>query len=149
MGAGMAMRFLFGAVALLAVAACGSVKEDPLLGALKESGKNIGKKRQSASIEAQKAALIKRLKDSKSDAPILMVELPSRNAVATLSVAGENNGAITWFDPTGRSVTTRQGDRDRNTRAWLGCDGVRCLRHPFGLAGRSPELPPVTKISGW
>ena len=105
----MALKTALALLGLVALVACGATKDDPLFSATKTAVENIGKKKKTPSMAAQKAALIQKVRASKTDAPILMVELPSRKAVATLSIAGQNNGAITWFDATGRSVTTRDG----------------------------------------
>jgi hypothetical protein len=95
---------------LATLAACGTERERPVQDFVKsvaEARKTKGKT--PPTLEQQRAALVAQLKKSGSTQPVLLVELTQRGAVASLSVAGQNRGAQSWFDPTGVSVVTRRG----------------------------------------
>lgn len=98
-------------VPLLAILfACGNRSDNLLLDVTKELANSAAKEKAPApSMAQQRAALVERARKAGNSQPILLVELPQAGAVASLSIVGQNNGAISWIDPTGVSVVTRRG----------------------------------------
>lgn len=104
------IRAMVAGLTLAALAACGTAGTNPLYEAARQTVQGIGQGQKPApTLEQQRAAVLSAAAKSQSDAPLLLVELPRSNAVATLVIAAQNGDATTWFDPTGKSITTRGG----------------------------------------
>lgn len=110
MGKVLAMKPGIGLLLLCGfLAACGSAADNSIWGLAKGAAKSVGKSAEPVPLEKQRADLIAQAAAIPGTAPILMVELPQRGAVATMVVAGTNAGDTTWFDATGVAVITRNG----------------------------------------
>ncbi len=105
----MKVRAILALCAGVVLASCGSLADDPLV----NFGQSVlkrgtgGAQGAPASLAEQRAALLRQVEQSGTDQPVLLVQLPKQGAVATLVIAGQNGGAVTWFDATGVSVVTR------------------------------------------
>ena len=93
----------------LLVSACGTASDNPAQSAARAvlAAGPLGGDR--PSLEALQAAILQAVQQSGSTEPVLLVALPKRKAIASLVVAGVNDGAVTWLDNTGVSVVTRRG----------------------------------------
>ncbi|THH35103.1 hypothetical protein E4Z66_14850 [Aliishimia ponticola] len=93
---------------LLVLSACGTASDSAFL-RIANTLKQSTMPGQQPSLEAQRAAVIQTVRNAGQSDPVLMIELPANNAVASTIIGGRNGGAVTWLDATGVSVTTRNG----------------------------------------
>ncbi len=94
----------------LVVVACGDAVNDPLVSAVRNSVSRLSAPTAPpASLEDQRAAVLKDIAATGGQDPVLVVELPKQQAVASLVAAAQNQGATTWLDATGVSLVTRDG----------------------------------------
>lgn len=96
--------------ALLAfLAGCGTANESPLGLAMTGIVASLGGK---SAKEAGEAALARQLTPealARATRPLLLAELPSRDARATFVIGGENRGYVTWLGADGIGLVLRAG----------------------------------------
>ncbi|MFK7877371.1 MAG: YjbF family lipoprotein [Paracoccaceae bacterium] len=104
------MKLIFLGALLTLLSACGAAQNDPILSTIQGTAQRlVSPPAPKPSLEAQRAAVLRDIAAAQNSDPILLIELPKQEAVASLVNAGENRGAITWIDPSGVSVVTRGG----------------------------------------
>lgn len=92
------------ASACLALSACGTGQDSPFSALALSLGSSLkGGKSANATVERQlNRSVLDRIKN-----PFLLAELPARNTKATLAIAGQNNGHISWLGGDGVGVVFR------------------------------------------
>lgn len=94
----------------LALVACGGAANDPFVSAVRNGVARLGApSTPPPSLEEQRAAVLQDVAAAGGTDPVLIVELPRQQAVASLVAAAENQGATTWLDANGVSIVTRGG----------------------------------------
>lgn len=104
----MRRRALLAILSLAALAACGSAQD----GALVTLGRGLAAGAAARGGDAGDAAVERQLTREALDAatqPLLLAELPSREARATLVIAGQNRSHVTWFAADGIGLTLKDG----------------------------------------
>lgn len=97
------------AALLVLLAGCGTATDAPLAVALSGIAASLGG---DAAKEAGEAALARQLTPealARATRPLLLAELPSRDARATFVIAGENRGHVTWLGADGIGLALRGG----------------------------------------
>lgn len=91
------------------LAGCGTATDSPLATALSGIRASLGG---NAAREAGEAALAAQLTPealARATRPLLLAELPSRDARATFVIGGENRGHVTWIGADGIGLVLRGG----------------------------------------
>ena len=110
MGAVLALRFIVCGLGLLILASCGTAADGPVVHAVQSSAQKLLKpEAEKPSLAGRKAAVLRDVERAGGTDPVLLVELPDLDAVASLVIAAKNGTAITWIDPSGVSVVTQHG----------------------------------------
>jgi hypothetical protein len=103
-------RINFAASALIILASCGNIQNDD--SAVKQIWTALTAPEQAASttldIDTFRAGLTPEVL-AQIDGPILIAQVPSRDAVAVLTRAGTNSGVDTFLTPDGISISLRDG----------------------------------------
>lgn len=92
------------------MASCGTAANGPVVRAVKSGAqKLVNPEAEKPSFADRKAAVLRDVEASGGTNPVLLVELPDLDAVASLVIAARNGAAITWIDPSGVSLVTQHG----------------------------------------
>jgi len=94
----------------LILSACGTSADDPIVGAFLAGARTLSEpQKNTPDLAERRAEVLRDVAATDSDGPVLLVEIPKLDAVASLVIAARNGGAITWIDPSGVSLVTQDG----------------------------------------
>ena len=110
MGAVLALKPWIWLFAVVTLGSCGTAADGPIVRAVLSGAKSLaGPPDVTLSMAERKAAVLRDVETAGGKTPVLLVEIPDLDAVASLLIAARNGEDITWIDPAGVSVVTRNG----------------------------------------
>lgn len=95
-------------VLILTLAGCGSDRNTDFQDTVRQFSKSLTAPPR-PSLPEQRAAVIASVRGAGLPDPVLMIELPDRNAVASMIQIGRNGDVVTWIDSIGNTVSMRNG----------------------------------------
>ncbi len=104
------MKWIWVCLGLVVVQSCGTASQTPVVSALRSGVQTlVNPPAPKPALAERRAAILRDVAQAGGTAPVLLVTLPTLDAVASLVPAAENQDVMTWIDPSGVSVATRDG----------------------------------------